>query len=118
VASLKKREPLSGRDDYRVLLANISTLIEEGRKVAVRQVNTALVATYWLMGRRIVEYEQGGSRRAGYGEELLIQLAQDLTQRFGKGFSPAARRASSLRRRWATRAFSSAGPSAGGSLGS
>jgi predicted nuclease of restriction endonuclease-like (RecB) superfamily len=50
-------------------------------------VNTALLATYWLMGRRIVEYEQKGKERAEYGEELLVRLADDLSSRFGKGFS-------------------------------
>jgi len=54
----------------------------------VRYVNTALVATYWLMGRRIVEYEQKGKERAEYGEELLQKLSQDLKRRFGRGFSP------------------------------
>lgn len=74
-------------DGYDELLHSVSSLIEEGRKVAVRQINTVLTATYWLMGRRIVEYEQGGKKKARYGEALLVQLAQDLTQRFGRGFS-------------------------------
>ena len=46
-----------------------------------------MTATYWEVGRRIVEFEQGGEKRAGYGEALLKQLAQDLTTRFGRGFS-------------------------------
>lgn len=49
--------------------------------------NTALVATYWLMGRRIVEYEQKGKERAEYGEELLKKISADLTPLFGKGFT-------------------------------
>ncbi|MCL4479696.1 MAG: DUF1016 N-terminal domain-containing protein, partial [Deltaproteobacteria bacterium] len=57
------------------------------RKTAVRYVNTALVATYWLMGRRIVEYEQRGNKRAEYGKMLLKKLTVDLMKRFGKGFS-------------------------------
>jgi len=55
--------------------------------VAVRYVNTALVATYWLIGKRIVEFEQKGKERAEYGERLLKKLSADLTKRFGKGFS-------------------------------
>jgi len=50
-------------------------------------VNTALVATYWLIGRRVVEYEQKGKARAEYGEAILRRIAEDLTKRFGKGFS-------------------------------
>jgi predicted nuclease of restriction endonuclease-like (RecB) superfamily len=50
-------------------------------------VNTVITATYWEVGRRIVEYQQGGKGRAAYGSSLLKQLAGDLTQRFGRGFS-------------------------------
>ncbi len=45
-----------------------------------------MTATYWAVGRRIVEEEQGGRTRAGYGEELIARLSQDLTARFGRGF--------------------------------
>ena len=48
--------------------------------------NTALVATYWLIGRRIVEYKQKGKERAAYGEALLKSLSDDLTKQFGKGW--------------------------------
>ena len=46
-----------------------------------------MTATYWDVGRRIVEYEQAGQKRAAYGAELLILLSADLTKRFGRGFS-------------------------------
>ncbi len=75
------------KQTYPNLITDIASLIEQGRKVAVQYVNTALVATYWLMGRRIVEYEQHGKERAEYGEALLKKLSLDLTNRFGKGFS-------------------------------
>lgn len=45
-----------------------------------------MTATYWEIGHRIVEFEQGGQTRAEYGEQLLERLAQDLTARFGRGF--------------------------------
>lgn len=73
-------------DSFHRLFLDLSAIIEEGRKAAVRQVNTTLVATYWLMGRRIVEFEQKGSSRAEYGEALLRTLAAELTKQFGKGF--------------------------------
>jgi predicted nuclease of restriction endonuclease-like (RecB) superfamily len=50
-------------------------------------VNAVITATYWQVGRRIVEYEQGGSDKATYGEGLLAQLSADLSFRFGRGFS-------------------------------
>jgi len=77
---------LSKKHKYSSLVTDLASLIDQGRKTVVRYVNTALVATYWLMGRRIVEYEQKGKERAGYGGSLLKKLAIDLTKRFGKGF--------------------------------
>jgi predicted nuclease of restriction endonuclease-like (RecB) superfamily len=65
----------------------ISHVITEARRSSVRAVNTVMTATYWEVGRRIVEFEQGGERRAAYGQELLRRLAEDLTERFGRGFS-------------------------------
>lgn len=69
---------------YSSLITDLASLIEQGRKVAVRYVNTALVATYWLIGRRIVEYEQKGKERAEYGRSLLKKISADLTQTLAK----------------------------------
>jgi len=74
-------------NNYSDLITDLTSLIEQGRKAAVRYVNTALVATYWLMGRRIVEFEQKGKVRAEYGESTLKKISEDLTKKFGKGFS-------------------------------
>lgn len=46
-----------------------------------------MTATYWQVGKRIVETEQGGADRAGYREQILVRLSADLTSRFGRGFS-------------------------------
>lgn len=46
-----------------------------------------MTASYREIGRRIVEFEQGGKGRAKYGEALIERLAADLTRRFGRGFS-------------------------------
>ncbi|MGD9728735.1 MAG: YhcG family protein [Nitrospiraceae bacterium] len=73
--------------DYGRLVSDISGLLEEARRSAVRTVNSMLTATYWEVGRRIVEFEQGGRARAEYGGELLQRLGRDLTARFGRGFS-------------------------------
>ena len=45
-----------------------------------------MTATYWEIGRRIVDHEQAGQKRAEYGEEIMRRLALDLTKRFGRGF--------------------------------
>jgi predicted nuclease of restriction endonuclease-like (RecB) superfamily len=73
--------------NYSDLITDLTSLIDHGRKAAVRYVNTTLVATYWLMGRRIVEFEQKGKERAEYGEATLRKISEDLTKKFGKGFS-------------------------------
>jgi predicted nuclease of restriction endonuclease-like (RecB) superfamily len=73
--------------EYGGLLSGISELLEQARRSAVRAVNGILTAAYWEIGRRVVEFEQGGQERAGYGEELLKRLGQDLTAKHGRGFS-------------------------------
>jgi hypothetical protein len=73
---------------YSGLIKDLSGLLESARRAAARTVNAVMTATYWEIGRRIVEFEQGGERRAEYGAELLETLAADLTKRFGRGFSP------------------------------
>ena len=72
---------------YSTLVTDLASLIDQGRRTAVRYVNTALVGTYWLIGRKIIEYEQKGKVRAEYGEALLEKISKDLSPRFGKGFS-------------------------------
>ena len=73
--------------DYRGLLTGISDLLEQARRMSARSVNSILTATYWEIGRRIVEFEQGGKARAEYGEALVETLASDLRARHGRGFS-------------------------------
>jgi hypothetical protein len=61
------------------LLLDLSRLLESARRTSARAVNTVMTATYWEVGRRIFEFEQGGKKRAGDGEELVARLAKDLT---------------------------------------
>ncbi len=56
------------------------------KDTSARTVNAIMTATYWEMGRRIVEFDQAGSQRAEYGQRRLERLSQDLTARFGRGF--------------------------------
>src|ERR1035438_1577940 len=84
---VERRAPTAARDPYGELLSGVVRLIEQARFAAVRSVNVVLTSTYWLVGQRIVEHEQSGSERAGYGEALLRRLAQDLTATLDRGFS-------------------------------
>ena len=80
-----KAEPATA--EYDRLLSDISDLLAQARRTVVRSTNSILTGTYWEIGRRIVEFEQGGKPRAHYGDELLIRLGHDLGQRYGRGFS-------------------------------
>src|SRR5258705_7568328 len=75
------------RPNYDGLVGGIAEILAAARRASARAVNALMTATYWEIGRRIVEFEQGGKERAEYGEELLLRLAADLTARFGPGFS-------------------------------
>ncbi|WP_221389843.1 YhcG family protein [Dyadobacter sp. NIV53] len=74
---------------YNDLISQIGNLLLKGREQAAKSVNTILVQTYWLIGRHIVEYEQGGKEKAEYGSFLFEELSKDLTKLYGKGFSRA-----------------------------
>jgi predicted nuclease of restriction endonuclease-like (RecB) superfamily len=74
-------------DELAVLIAEVRNLVQAARHAAASTVNTLQVLTNFEIGRRIVEHEQKGEKRAGYGIELLKQLSGRLTEEFGKGFS-------------------------------
>ncbi len=65
----------------------IREILESARASVARSVNTTHVVVNWFVGRQIVEEEQKGKRRADYGERLLRELSQRLTEDFGRGWS-------------------------------
>ena len=73
-------------EDYNKIRAGIVELLKTARTAAARNVNSIMTAVYWEIGRRIVETEQAGAVRANYGDELIKQLANDLSAQFGRGF--------------------------------
>jgi predicted nuclease of restriction endonuclease-like (RecB) superfamily len=86
-AVAKKKSAAPAIANYTGLVTGVSELLEAARRASVRTVNAFMTATYWEVGRRIVEFEQGGEKRAEYGEALLERLSQDLTAKFGRGFA-------------------------------
>lgn len=72
---------------YAGIHSGIVEVLDAARHAAARSVNALMTASYWEIGRRIVEAEQRGKRRAGYGEQLIERLSADLTAQFGRGFS-------------------------------
>ena len=69
------------------LVERIEQLITEAKKRTISAVNTAMVYTYYEIGRMIVDDEQQGEERAKYGKAVLKELSIRLTNKFGKGFS-------------------------------
>ena len=72
---------------YQAVVGDLAKIVDGARDSAARSVNAAMTAAYWLIGHRIVEFEQSGDPRAEYGAALIERLASDLTRRFGRGFS-------------------------------
>ncbi|MCT4117928.1 PDDEXK nuclease domain-containing protein [Elizabethkingia anophelis] len=68
-------------------ISEIRNILAQARMKAYQSVNSVMVEAYWLIGKRIVEEEQNGKKRAEYGEALLKNLSVALTKEFGKGFS-------------------------------
>lgn len=69
------------------LFSRVAALIEQSRQRVASAVNTAMVYTYYEIGRYIVEYEQEGASRAKYGKKILEELANSLLSKYGKGWS-------------------------------
>ena len=65
--------------------AEIKNILQQARSKAQTAVNSAMVEAYWLIGKRIIEEEQQGEKRAQYGKKVLQNLAQSLASEFGKG---------------------------------
>ena len=72
------------------LMARIRDIWEASRQQVIRSVNSAHVCANWLIGKQIVEAEQGGEQRATYGKALLKSLSQQLTDEYGSGFSESS----------------------------
>ena len=77
---LAPASPLDG------LFARVVAILEHARVRVVRSVNSEMVLAYWHIGREIVEQDQGGRKRAAYGEAVLEELSQRLTTKIGRGF--------------------------------
>ena len=68
-------------------ITDICSIIDNGRRTAYESVGNIMIQTYWNVGKRIVEEEQKGNERAEYGKRIIEQLSNELTHRYGKGFS-------------------------------
>ncbi len=69
------------------LIQQIQAIIATAKDRAIRSVDTERVLMYWQIGKVILEEEQEGKERAGYGDFLIKSLAEALQPQFGSGFS-------------------------------
>lgn len=72
---------------YQNILSDIRSIINSGRNSAYATANSISIMTYWNIGKRIVENEQEGEKRAEYGKKLTKKLAEDLSKEFGNSYS-------------------------------
>ena len=73
------------------LLHNVRHILQEARAKVIHHVNSTLVRAYWQVGKYIVEYEQQGTDRAGYGKAVINTLSRRLVaENIGNwtGFGP------------------------------
>ena len=84
-----KRAAVAGAKpgELAVLITEVRDLIQHARQRVASAVDTLQVMTNFEIGRRIVEHEQQGAKRAAYGQEVLKELSVKLTEEFGRGFS-------------------------------
>lgn len=68
-------------------ILEIKTILAQARQKAYTAIHSAMVEAYWMIGKRIVEEEQGGEDRAAYGKQIIQNVSAELTKEFGKGFS-------------------------------
>lgn len=89
---MAKNIPQNSISELEGLYIEISGYIQKAREKVVKSVNHQQIWAYWHIGRRIVEEEQKGKKRADYGSHLLKYLSVRLIKDYGKGFAPSTLR--------------------------
>jgi len=74
--------------DYGNLLDRVAAIFAQARSRAIRDINLTQIMAYLEIGKEIVEFEQKGKSRGEYGEKLIERLSEDMSKKFGRGFSP------------------------------
>ena len=69
------------------LYERVRQILESAKSTVARSVNSTQVVANWLIGEEIVEDEQNGKWRAGYGKQVLLELSQRLQTEYGNGYS-------------------------------
>ena len=72
---------------FNTLLSDVRQIIENGLQQAYHSVNQAMLNTYWNVGKRIIEDEQHGNRRAEYGKQQIKHLSEELLPQYGSSYN-------------------------------
>lgn len=83
-------KPLIPTEEHQLpttFLTDIRSIIDTGRRQAYAAVGQSAIATFWHIGRRIVEEEQNGQGRETYGTKLIRNLAEQLIPVYGTSYS-------------------------------
>ena len=72
---------------FQPVIEDVKKVVSAGLRSAYSAISSAMVKTYWEVGRLIVEHEQQGDERAEYGKRLISALSRELTKDFGRGYS-------------------------------
>lgn len=81
---IKKPDIFSSNSNF--LLGEIRTLIEQSRHELAVSVNSTMSLLYWQVGKRVNE-EILQNKRAEYGKQIILMIASNLTDEYGKGWS-------------------------------
>lgn len=84
--SSKKGKTVKPIDD-KTFISDLGSIVSTARDMSFRAANLMQVACNWLVGWRIVEQEQHGKARAGYGKHVIQLASESLTEKFGRGYS-------------------------------
>lgn len=87
IITTRREKPIDVNGMSSTFVADVQEIIENGLRKAYQDTNATTVYTYWQVGRRIVEEEQKGARRAEYGSRLITTLAEVLSVEYARGFS-------------------------------
>jgi hypothetical protein len=74
------------KKDFVSVFTDIKEIVEQSRIRIAININAEITSVYWKIGERI-RTELLKEQRAEYGKKIINQLAVNLTQTFGSGWS-------------------------------
>lgn len=85
---MKNAELIDTEDELK-FYQDVYEILDEAKSKTYEAANNIMTYAYWNVGKRIIEQEQKGNRKAKYGSYLIKRLSQELSDEYGTGFSVA-----------------------------